>query len=173
MKNPEQYDLVRVRTGGWSEFYISFYSPHQVGWNNKHLFIVVLYLIIITPLLHLQRYTDGNNFATESLLLKSLEIVCFFFSFNTWDVHEWSFHPQQAEVLMSTTKGNANNFRGENFAEKNDRRSGKNVANNVPNARQIATTDKENDESDKWKVIYPLSIVRNWDHYFIPVLKMP
>ena len=30
MKNPEQYDLVRVRTGGWSEFYISFYSPHQV-----------------------------------------------------------------------------------------------------------------------------------------------
>ncbi|XP_066928528.1 uncharacterized protein [Clytia hemisphaerica] len=30
MKNPEQYDLVRVRTGGWTEFYISFYSPHQL-----------------------------------------------------------------------------------------------------------------------------------------------
>ncbi|XP_047137259.1 uncharacterized protein LOC100198634 isoform X1 [Hydra vulgaris] len=29
MKNPEKYDLVRVRTGGWGEFFISFYSAHQ------------------------------------------------------------------------------------------------------------------------------------------------
>lgn len=30
MKNPEQYDLIRVRTGGWTEFFVSFYSAHQL-----------------------------------------------------------------------------------------------------------------------------------------------
>lgn len=33
LKNPEKYDLLRVRTGGWSEFYVSFYSAHQ----HQHL----------------------------------------------------------------------------------------------------------------------------------------
>ena len=28
-RNPEQYDLIRVRTGGWSEFYIAFFTAHQ------------------------------------------------------------------------------------------------------------------------------------------------
>ncbi|KAK2570558.1 putative dehydratase PflD [Acropora cervicornis] len=30
--NPEKYDLIRVRTGGWNEFYITFFTAHQ-----KHL----------------------------------------------------------------------------------------------------------------------------------------
>ena len=28
-RSPEQYDLIRVRTGGWSEFYIAFFTAHQ------------------------------------------------------------------------------------------------------------------------------------------------
>lgn len=28
-KNPEKYDLIRVRTGGWNEFYITFFTAHQ------------------------------------------------------------------------------------------------------------------------------------------------
>ena len=28
-KNPEKYDLIRVRTGGWGEFFITFFTAHQ------------------------------------------------------------------------------------------------------------------------------------------------
>lgn len=28
-RSPEQYDLIRVRTGGWSEFFITFFTAHQ------------------------------------------------------------------------------------------------------------------------------------------------
>ena len=27
--SPEKYDLIRVRTGGWSEFYVAFFTAHQ------------------------------------------------------------------------------------------------------------------------------------------------
>ena len=29
IKFPEKYDLIRVRTGGWSEFFQTFYDAHK------------------------------------------------------------------------------------------------------------------------------------------------
>ena len=50
---------------------------------------------------------------------------------------------------MLTTKDNPNSYRGENFAEKSDKRRERDVENNDKNERVTVMTDKENDESVK------------------------
>ena len=39
-KYPEGYDLLRLRMGGWSEFYITMYTEHQEQHKRRPLFVV-------------------------------------------------------------------------------------------------------------------------------------
>jgi pyruvate-formate lyase len=39
-KYPEGYDLLRLRMGGWSEFFIAMYAEHQEQHKRRPLFVV-------------------------------------------------------------------------------------------------------------------------------------